>query len=169
MSFAPYETEILLLGVGNLLYGDEGVGVHAVRHLEAEYELSSNVRLVDGGTAGQYLMPTLSEAKRVIVMDTVRGGQEPGTIYRLENEDLRKSIGFWDTQHEVSLEDILVQCELIGNKPEVVIIGIEPLDMKTLQMELTPLVQEKMPKFISHVLDELRAQGGDAWLRGTRG
>ena len=162
MSSTSYDIEILLLGVGNLLYGDEGIGVHAFRLLEAGYEFSPNVRLVDGGTAGQYLMPTLSEAKQVIVMDAVRAGGEPGTIYRLENEDLRKSVGFWDSQHDVSLEDILVQCELIGSKPEVVVIGMEPLDMLTLQMELTPLVQEKMPKFIGHVLDELRALGGEA-------
>ena len=154
---------ILLLGVGNVLCTDEGVGVHAANHLAENYTFSDNVTVMEGGTLGKLLMPSLSECDLVIIMDAVLGGEQPGSVYRLENDGLRKSIGFNDSQHQVDLIDTLIHCELIGNRPDAVVIGMEPADYTTMHMELTPACKEKLPTFIEHALNELRAQGGEAW------
>ena len=154
------EPRILLLGVGNTLYSDEGVGVHAARHLEANYRFSDNVILMDGGTMGKLLVGPIVECDRLIVIDAVLGGEEPGTVYRLEDEGLRKSLGFHDSQHQVDLVDTLISCEIIGNRPEAVVIGMEPADWKTLNTEMTAVCREKLPKLIGHVLEELKASGG---------
>lgn len=156
---------ILLLGVGNLLYADEGLGVHAARYLEKHYTFSPNVTLLEGGVLGKLLMPQLLEADQVIVMDAVLGGEEPGSIYRLADEGLRKSLGFNDSQHQVDLVDILIYCELTGHRPEAVVIGMEPQDWKTLTTELTTTAHNNFERFITHVLAELEQQGGTATLK----
>ena len=166
MDTAPAKT-ILLLGVGNSIYSDEGIGVHAANHLEENYTFSANVTLVEGGTLGKMLMQYLVECDKVIVMDAVRGGGAPGTIYRLENEDLRKSLGFCDSQHQVDLVDILIHCELVGSRPEAIVIGMEPADLTTLSLCLTETIAERMPKFIGHILDELTESGGTYSKKGS--
>lgn len=156
------EKKILLLGVGNILYNDEGLGVYAYRHLEENYLFSDNVTLMDGGTMGKLLMHPLMEHDFVVVMDAVLGGEAPGTVYRLEGDALRKSLGFHDSQHEVDLVDTLISCELIGNRPDVVVIGMEPLEYKQMGTEMTGPCREAFPKFIGHILEELEAAGGRA-------
>jgi hydrogenase maturation protease len=156
------EPRILLLGVGNILYTDEGVGVHAVRRLETDHVFSDNVSLLDGGVMGKLLMPAIMDCDRLIILDAVLGGEAPGTLYRLEGEGLRKSLGFRDSQHQVDLVDTLISCELAGSRPETVVIGMEPADWKTLGMELSGRCRERLPALISHALAELRAAGGEA-------
>ena len=156
------DKRILLLGVGNILYSDEGLGVHAVNYLRERYTFSPNVTLLDGGTMGKLLMSDLIEHDFVIVMDAVLGGEAPGTLYRLEEEGLRKSLGFRDSQHDVDLVDTLISCEIIGQRPEAVVIGMEPADWRTMAVDLTPVCAEKLPTLVAHALEELKAQGGAA-------
>ncbi len=153
---------ILLLGVGNILYADEGIGTHAARHLEEHYTFSENVTVLDGGTMGKLLMASIMDCDHLIIMDAVLGGSAPGSVYRLENEGLRKSLGFRDSQHQVDLVDTLISCEMAGHRPTAIVIGAEPADWKSLSLDLTPTVQGCFPKFIGAVLDELRVAGGTA-------
>jgi hydrogenase maturation protease len=153
---------ILLLGVGNILYRDEGLGVHALRLLEQNYSFSDNVTLTDGGVMGKLLMAVLMEHDAVVVLDAVLGGEKAGTVYRLEGEGLRKSLGFHDSQHQVDLVDTLISCGLIGNRPETVVIGMEPENYAELGTELTTACAAALPKLIKHALEELRAAGGSA-------
>lgn len=150
---------ILLLGVGNILYSDEGLGVHAVTQMQEQYNFSENVTVMDGGTMGKMLMSALMAHDFVIVVDAVLGGEAPGSVYRLVDEGLRKSLGFHDSQHQVDLVDTLISCELIGARPEAVVIGMEPGDWKTMTTAMTAPCLEKMPKLIGHVLEELTAAG----------
>lgn len=161
------DKRILLIGVGNILYTDEGIGVHAVQELERRYTFSDNVTIMDGGTMGKLLMNVLMEHDLVIVMDAVLGGETPGSVYRLVDEGLRKSLGFRDSQHQVDFVDTLISCELIGHRPEAVVIGMEPADWKTMGVELTSICREKMPKFLGHVLEELEAAGGSTMPNGA--
>jgi hydrogenase maturation protease len=153
---------ILLLGVGNILYRDEGVGVHALRLLEQNYRFSDNVTLTDGGVMGKLLMAVLMEHEAVVVLDAVLGGEKAGTVYRLEGEGLRKSLGFHDSQHQVDLVDTLISCGLIGNRPETVVIGMEPENYTEPGTELTPTCAAALPKLVKHALEELQAAGGSA-------
>lgn len=153
---------ILILGVGNILYTDEGLGVHAVRMLEEGWTFSDNVELLDGGTMGKLLMAPIMDCDRLIVLDAVLGGQAPGSIYRLEDEGLRKSLGFRDSQHQVDLVDTLISCEMAGSRPKAVVMGIEPEDWKTMGLNITPTIQAVLPRYLDLVTEELAATGGTA-------
>lgn len=85
-------TPVLILGVGNILFTDEGIGVQAVNHLRDHATLPPGVELLDGGTLGGRLMDAIMSCRRLIVLDAVLGNGKPGDIYRLEGEDLRKSL-----------------------------------------------------------------------------
>ena len=97
------EKRILVLGVGNILLRDEGVGVRVVERLQADYSFSPNVSLLDGGTLGIKLMEAISSSDVLIVVDAVLNGHPPGTFYRLTGEEVRKSVAFKYSLHQTDL------------------------------------------------------------------
>ena len=105
---------VLILSVGNILFTAEGIGVQAVNHLRDHATLSPGVELLDGGTLGGRLMDAIMSCRRLIVLDAVLGNGKLGDIYRLEGEDLRKSLGFRDSMHQTDLVDTLIFCGLLG-------------------------------------------------------
>ncbi len=151
---------ILVLGVGNILLADEGVGVRVVEKLENENSFSDNVLLIDGGTLGIRLMEYIMNCDYLIVVDAVQNGQPPGTLYRLVGDDLRKSMAFKDSMHQADLIETLTHCELIGNRPQSVIIGIEPRQFEPWSSELTPEVSSRLDELAKMVLDEITVAGG---------
>lgn len=160
MSETPQK--ILILGVGNILFTDEGVGVRAVERLLETYDFPDTVTLMDGGNLGMRLMEPLMAHDYCIVLDAVLGGDAPGTLYRLTGEDLRKSLAFKDSMHQSDLVDTLIYCELVGKRPDTVVIGMEPFDFQTMAVELSPTVSERVPAMIELALKELAAAGGTA-------
>ena len=161
------EQRILVLGVGNVLFTDEGIGVRAASELEREYDFSENVTVMDGGTLGTKLMGPIMDADIMIVMDAVLGDGSPGDIYRLTGEDLRKGLAFRNSLHQTDLVDTLIFCEVAGNRPEAVIIGMEPQDHETMGTELTPVVAGRLPELKKIVLEEIRKLGGTATRRAV--
>jgi hydrogenase expression/formation protein len=151
---------ILVLGVGNVLYTDEGIGVRAVTEIERLYDVSENVTLMDGGTLGTRLMDPILNCDFLIVIDAVLGDGDPGSIYRLTGDDLRKSLAFKDSMHQTDLVDTLIMCDIVGNRPEAVIIGMEPFDYETLAVELSPIAQNRQETLIGFVLEEVAQAGG---------
>lgn len=161
------QKRILVLGVGNILYTDEGVGVRCVEKLEREYDFSDNVTLLDGGTLGMRLMDSLLNCDQAIILDAVLGGEAPGTIYRCTGEDLRKSVAFRDSMHQTDLVDTLIYCDLLGNKPEAVVIGIEPFDYHTMSVEISAGLQERLEEMAGFALKEIAAAGGSYTSRAV--
>ena len=153
------EKHIMVLGVGNLLFTDEGVGIHAIQTLLEQYEFSQNVSIEDGGVLGINLLGIISEADDLIVVDAIRNGGAPGTLYRLEGDDIPKRILGKNSLHQVDLLEALTLCQALDKVPETVIVGVEPKDIETLGLELTPPVQEKMGDLIAMVLRELDRLG----------
>ncbi len=151
---------ILVLGVGNILFTDEGVGVRCVEKLEREYRFSDNVTLLDGGTLGMRLMDALLNCDLAIVVDAVLGGKEPGTIYRCTGDDLRKSLAFKDSMHQTDLVDTLIYCGIVGHRPDAVVIGIEPFDYDTMAVEVSPVLAARMDDLAQFVIKEVEAAGG---------
>jgi hydrogenase maturation protease len=90
----------------------------------------------------------------------VLGGEGPGTIYRLTGDDLRKSLAFKDSMHQTDLVDTLIYCGLVGNRPEAVVIGIEPEDYKSMAVELSPALAKRLPDVAQAVLREIEQAGG---------
>ncbi|MGA7879203.1 MAG: HyaD/HybD family hydrogenase maturation endopeptidase [Desulfoferrobacter sp.] len=151
---------ILVLGVGNVLLQDEGVGVRVVENLQSHYCFSANVELMDGGTLGLRLLDPIAETDYLIVVDAVQNGKPPGTLYRLPAEELAKRLTFKNSLHQLNLVETLAYAEILGNRPEAVIIGIEPQDISPWGMELTPIVQSRLEDLCLEVLTEIESAGG---------
>ena len=151
---------ILVLGVGNVLLRDEGVGVKAVVKLQSEYDFSDNVELMDGGTLGLSLLEPICAADHLIVVDAVKYGHPPGTLYRFTSDDFARRVSYKNSIHQLDLVDTLAYAELLEKSPRTVIVGIEPEDMSPWGMELTEVVQARLSDVCSKVLEEIAAAGG---------
>jgi hydrogenase maturation protease len=154
--------EILVLGVGNVLLTDEGVGVRVVHELMARYDFPPNVKVVDGGVLGLALAGTMMDAQRVIVVDAVRGGEEPGSVYRFPWEARPEHIHYKDSLHQIDLMETMALLPLMGTPPEVVVIGVEFDDIDHYGLELTPQVEKAVEPLIEQVLLELERLGSPA-------
>jgi hydrogenase maturation protease len=147
---------ILVLGVGNILLRDEGVGVHVVKRIQ-EMDMPAHVEVVDGGTAGFDLLDVIEGREKVIVIDTVKGGQPPGTLYRLSDEDIEERAKQRLSLHDIDMTDLLKLADLLGvDKPKVVIFGVEPKDMESADLELSPEIAAQVPRVIELVMKEIQ-------------
>lgn len=153
------DKKILILGLGNLLLRDEGLGVRLLQELEREFLFPEEVLLHDGGTGAFFLLPYLSEAERVIIIDAVKAGSAPGTIFfeplsALPRDTLEKI-----SLHEISLPDLLRILEFSGKKfEEVFLAGIEPKSLEV-GLELSEEVKRAMPELKEKILSLLRKWG----------
>ncbi len=154
------EERIVVLGVGNTLLRDEGIGVRVVEELDRRFSFPENVRLVDGGTQGLWLIPTIQEADHLIVVDAVLGKGKAGDTYRLERDDLPKGLRMKQSAHDSDLIEALNLCALIDQDPaSVVVIGIEPDEIVPMNIELSPTMVAKIDDLVALVLAELSALG----------
>jgi hydrogenase maturation protease len=152
---SPYE-RILVLGVGNLLLSDEGVGVHVAQRL-MKMQWPPEVQVVEGGTDGFGLVNVITEADRMILIDAVKGGGQPGSVYRFEIEDCPPYPDIFKTSvHQISILEVINLSSLIGSNPRTTIIGIEPGCLE-MGMELSSDVEAKVPQVIQMVKDEVEA------------
>jgi len=154
----PGRKEILILGVGNVLLGDEGVGVHLIEELE-KIDLPPTVELVDGGTAAFDLIPYFQEKKRVIILDALKVSDSPGSVYRFEKKDLLEWRDFPPLSlHQVELPEIFNLLRLLGQEPErIVIIGVVPKEPLSWGCNLSDEVRDKLPSIINIILKEVVA------------
>lgn len=137
----------LILGVGNLLLKDEGVGIHIIRALEKE-TLSSGIDLMDGGTGGFHLISWLEEYKRIIMIDATLDSNPPGTvrvIYPRYSSDFPPLM----SAHEIGLRDMIEAMALSGKLPDIQLIVISVEDISEVGMELTPKVEAAIPDVIN--------------------
>ncbi|MGA1845047.1 MAG: HyaD/HybD family hydrogenase maturation endopeptidase [bacterium] len=142
-----------IIGIGNLILKDEGVGVHAVQRLEGT-DLPPHVEVIDGGTDAMDLLPMFQDYERIIVIDALKAGGTPGTIYRVTPEEIMHDTTRALSLHEVGLLDVLGMARQIGGHGEVVIIGVEPKEISC-SIELSPEVEAELPRVMKAVLAEL--------------
>jgi hydrogenase maturation protease len=144
---------IVVIGVGNLLQKDEGIGIHAIQALE-KMNLPADVKLVDGGTEPDLIAFT-GAGEKMIIIDCAKAGGKPGDIYRFKPEDLAAGKGTLTSAHEMGVVENLNLMSLTGNKPkDVVIIGIEPAAIDW-GMELSATLKKRLPDLIKVVLGEI--------------
>ncbi|MDY6952982.1 MAG: HyaD/HybD family hydrogenase maturation endopeptidase [Thermodesulfobacteriota bacterium] len=144
----------MILGVGNVLLSDEGVGVHVANRL-MEMEMPPGVEVIEGGTHGFRLMNIVTEADRLVVVDAVKGGASPGSIYRFDIKDAPSYPSAFKTSvHQIGILEVIHLSELVGRIPETTIIGVEPKSL-AMGLELSSEVAEKLPKVIEMVLKEV--------------
>jgi hydrogenase maturation protease len=159
MSDPEKTLQVTILGVGNILLSDEGVGVRVVEYLDERYEFGENVRIVDGGVLGVRLMGVIGSTDFLIVVDAVSNRGAPGTLYRLADDQVPRRVLAKQSMHQLDLPEVLALCAAIDKNPQVVVVGVEPQDISTMDIELTPAIAAKVPELAVMVLAELDALG----------
>ena len=149
---------VLILGVGNILLKDEGLGVHVAEELQKQ-ELPDNVEVIDGGTAGLDGLLSADGADKLIVIDAVRAGKKPGTIYKTRldaDQRFSQEQPLKISSHQLGLLDAIMAAEKIGCAPrEIIIVGVEPGEVDC-GLELTPAVKRAVGEVIKTVLEEIK-------------
>ncbi len=150
---------IVILGVGNLLLSDEGVGVRAIERFAREYRVPPGVEVIDGGTAGMELLEDLAHATHLIIVDAVRSKKPPATIVRITGDDVPVFFKTKLSPHQIGLSDVLATLALNAEQPGgITVFGVEPLSLAT-GMALTPPVEALLPALTSHLVAELGLLG----------
>ena len=151
----------LVLGIGNLLWADEGFGVRCVEAMSKHYRFDDSVELMDGGTQGIYLVHHVEEADNLIVFDAVDYGLEPGTIKVVEGDDVPKFMGAKKVSlHQTGFQEVLATALLKGNYPErLVLIGVQPEEIEDYGGSLRPVVKAQIQPCIDIALEYLKQWG----------
>lgn len=156
---------VMVLGIGNVLMSDEGVGCHAIKRLIERYDIPDEVEILDGGTTGMELLPLLEEVDELIVVDAVRCGKPPASIVLLEGSQVPVYFKTKISPHQVGLSDVLASLAFKGSAPRrVVLIGVQPLTLD-LAMELSPEVEARLDDVASMIAVELAKSEVPARLR----
>ncbi|MFZ5986066.1 MAG: hydrogenase maturation protease [Bacillota bacterium] len=142
-----------VIGIGNILQRDDGMGVHVIKQLENQ-GLPSAIELVDGGTSTLNMLSYFMDYNRVIIVDCLRGGLEPGTIYKIKPQDIKKYKKENLSIHDVQILDVVNMANMMGKFPEVIIFGIEPKEIE-FNLEMTDIMKSKVPEVIEHIKKEL--------------
>jgi len=157
----------LVLGIGNVLLQDEGVGIHALNEIRRRFELDDEIELLDGGTAGVELLRYLDGREHVVVIDAIAAGHPPGTVFRVEGEDVPRTFHQRISPHQIGLSDVLATALITDTLPaKIVMFGVEPLTIKT-GLALTPVVEASLDKLVDTVVGELRRLGHAARARAN--
>ncbi len=150
-----------VLGVGNILWADEGFGVRCVETLERDFELDEQVTLVDGGTRGLALLEPLAAAGRLILLDAIAFGGAPGELVVVRNADVPRFVGQKAMSlHQTGMQEVLALAELQGRLPkELVCIGVEPVTLEDYGGGLSSLVAAQIEPAVALAVDQLRNWG----------
>ncbi len=148
----------IVLGLGNLLNCDEGVGVYALRQLAARQASAvSEVEYLDGGTLGLNLLPLVEESSHLLLLDAVSAGQPPGTVVELHRDEIPLYSGVKLSQHQLTFQEVLGLALFRGKLPDhLYLIGVQPDDL-SIGVELSPCVAEALPQLLERAETVLRA------------
>ncbi len=163
------DKKILILGIGNLLWADEGFGVRAVETLHQIYEFPENVKLLDGGTQGIYLVQDVRDADILVVFDAVDYGLPPGTLKRVEDQEVPKFMGVKKISlHQTGFQEVLAMAEMMDDAPDhLLLIGVQPVELDDFGGSLRPQVKAQILPAINVALDYLHHFGIKAVKRET--
>ncbi len=152
-------TPVLVLGLGNVVCRDDGAGIAAIHKLVREYELPRGVLALDGGTLGLSLLPLVDSADQVIMIDAIRAEGEPGTLVRIEGDEVAPAVYERLSPHQIGVADLLAGASLLDRYPSrVLLLGVVPQSID-LGLGRTPAVEASIPELVERVVEELRALG----------
>lgn len=164
------EPRVLVLGIGNLLWADEGFGVRTVEELARGYELPPNVTAMDGGTQGLALIPCIRDADVLVIFDAVDYGVTPGTLLKVEGADVPKFLGAKKLSlHQTGFQEVLALAELMGEFPSaILLIGVQPAVLEDYGGSLSAEVRAQIGPAIDAALSYLEGFGINARQRDER-
>ena len=166
-----YRCEVLVLGIGNILWADEGFGVRAVEALHAAYAFPATVELLDGGTQGLYLFDAVVSARRVLVLDAIDFGLPPGTLKVLRDAEVPACAPVKMSPHQTGFNDVLALAQLQGQGPvAVTLVGVQLQEISDLGGSLRDAVKARVPEAVELAARELAGWGfpGRQRARGAR-
>lgn len=150
----------LVLGLGNILLSDEGVGVRAVEALVEQVPLPPDVEVLDGGTSGMDLLDQIAGRARLIVVDAVRTGRPPASVVRLAGDEVPAFFSAKLSPHQLGLSDVLAVLRLMDAAPaEITVIGVEPVSLD-LGLDLSPAVAASLAEVLALLRTELAIKPG---------
>lgn len=146
--------QVLVLGIGNLLWADEGFGVRAVEELHRHYRFPANVKLLDGGTQGLYLLEHVTCADILVIFDAVDYGLPPGTMKLVRDDEVPSFLGVKKMSlHQTGFQEVLATAELLGKAPKhLFLIGVQPLELEDYGGSLRAEVKAQIPVAITEAL-----------------
>ena len=152
-------TNIALLGLGNILLKDEGVGVHIVKSVEKKYQFSPPISIIDGGTSGSDILPIFEDNQKILIVDAVNFGKDPGYIEMLQDDEILAQLTTKLTMHHIGLADVLSSVKLLEYvHDEICLVGVQPEIIDT-GLELSELLESQLHKFESVVIEKLQSWG----------
>jgi hydrogenase maturation protease len=157
--------KILLLGIGNLLFGDEGIGVHFINYMGQKYRFEGQpqIDLLDGGTLAQRLIPIMVEYDHVIIVDTINApGVQAGEVYFFDFDAVPDAVDWQGSAHEVEMLQTLNMMDLAGDRPPTMIIGVVPTVIEATEFSLSVGVAAAVPLMENTLIDHLKTIGIDA-------
>ncbi len=163
----PPGDNLVVLGIGNLLWADEGFGVRAIEALAQRWQFAPQVQLVDGGTQGLYLLPLVQSATRLLILDAVDYGLPPGTLKRVENDDVPRFLGARKMSlHQTGFQEVLMLAQMTASFPsEVVLIGCQPEELEDYGGSLRPVVKVALEEALRQAVACIAGWGGQPQRR----
>lgn len=153
----PGAYDTLILGIGNILWADEGFGIRSIETLHALYTFPETVRVMDGGTQGIFLLPWVRNARRLLIFDAIDFGLEPGTLKVIQGDDVPRFMGAKKvSMHQTGFQEVLASADLAGDLPEdLILIGVQPELLNDYGGSLRPVVKAKIGPAIQQGLEIL--------------
>ncbi|MFZ2825887.1 HyaD/HybD family hydrogenase maturation endopeptidase [Hydrogenophaga sp.] len=179
MSLLPSETtchpsgdsprSICVLGIGNLLWADEGFGVRCIEALQRRFEFADHVSLIDGGTQGLYLIQHVQAADALLIFDAIDYGLEPGTLKEVRDDAVPRFMGAKKMSlHQTGFQEVLSLAQLTGQYPaQVLLIGCQPQELEDYGGSLRPVVKAAMEEALALGVEQIARWGGEPVPRRT--
>ena len=153
------QNKSIVIGIGNLLFCDDGIGVIAIKYLKENFEFTPELELLDGGTLGFNLAEYFLEYDNVFIIDTISTNDKAGEIYKIPSDELLGSGAYKKTAHEVEVIQMLEICELYDKKAEVTIFAIVPDDIKSVKIGLSEILKNKFDILVQTLIKEIEFLG----------
>lgn len=171
MSVRPTESSddarLLILGLGNVLCGDDGLGIVAIDRLQRDYRIPSDVQVVDGGTLGLALLHVLEDAETVLLVDAVRTGESPGSLVRMDGEEVAPAVRERLSPHQVGVADLLDALRLLDRYPSrLMLLGLVP-ETLLLGLDRSAPVEAALPLLIQAIVDTTKELGFELEVRSS--
>ena len=163
MMTRPSLQRIVVLGIGNMLWADEGFGVRCVEALQQRYEFAPHVELVDGGTQGLALLQYVQEADALLIFDAIDYGLEPGTLKQVRDDEVPRFMGAKKMSlHQTGFQEVIASAALLDRCPcSMLLIGVQPVELEDFGGSLRPAVRDRVAEAVELAADRLRQWGLD--------
>jgi len=166
---AGTDPDTLILGIGNILWADEGFGVRCVEELNSRYTFDDTVRLMDGGTQGMFLLPWVCSVSRLLIFDAIDFDLEPGELRVIRDDDVPQYMGAKKvSMHQTGFQEVLASARLLNEKPQqLALIGVQPKQLDDYGGSLRDITRERIPEAIKQAISVLQDWGVPFQERAT--